>query len=581
VSEVAFEVRRGAYYDSVVLMQLQRALAELPLVEDAGVVMATPANLELLQQNSLLPGQAQAGPDDLLIVVRAGSRPEAQAALGQVDALLARRRATVDQAYRPRSLSAAVKQLPEAGWVLISVPGRYAAGVAREALDLKRHVFLYSDNVSLEDEAALKQSAREAGLLVMGPDCGTAVLNGVGFGFANRVRRGNIGLVAASGTGLQAVTTHIHRLGRGISQAIGTGGRDLKAEIGGITTLQGLDLLARDPETRVIVLISKPPDAQVTQRVLALARSCGKPVVVQFMGFAPPGSRIGNLHFAASLAQAAELAVGLAGAGSNGGARGGPDPVADGSSAAGMAPRAGSGGPPAASGASTNGRRYLRGLFAGGTLAGEALRGLQTLLGPIESNLGGSQPAGRPASPGHLLLDLGGDEFTVGRLHPMLDNDLRLRQFRQAAADPEVALILMDVVLGEGAHPDPASEWAPAISEALRQRSVEVVVLLVGTEADPQGLPQQRQRLAQAGAAVYEETEAALEHVLRSLSPELELPGAPVTLPNGVAAINVGLESFYESLLAQSAQAVQVDWRPPAGGDERMMALLERMRAKA
>jgi len=581
VSEVAFEVRRGAYYDSVVLMQLQRALAELPLVEDAGVVMATGANLELLQQNSLLPGQAQAGPDDLLIVVRAGTPAEAQAALGQVDALLARRRAAVDQAYRPRSLAAALKQLPEAGWVLISVPGRYAAGVAREALDLKRHVFLYSDNVSLEDEAALKHSAREVGLLVMGPDCGTAVLNGVGFGFANRVRRGNIGLVAASGTGLQAVTTHIHRLGRGISQAIGTGGRDLKAEIGGITTLQGLDLLARDPATQVIVLISKPPDAQVAQQVLALARSCGKPVVVHFMGFAPPGSRIGNLHFAASLAQAAELAVGLAGAGSNGGARGGPNPVADGSSASGMPPRAGRGGPPAATKTSANGRRYLRGLFAGGTLAGEALRGLQTLLGPVQSNLGGSQPPGRPASPGHLLLDLGGDEFTVGRLHPMLDNDLRLRRFRQEAADPEVALILMDVVLGEGAHPDPASEWAPAISEALRQRSVEVVVLLVGTEDDPQGLPQQRQRLARAGAAVYEETEAALEHVLRSLSPEFQLPGAPVALPDELAAINIGLESFYESLLAQGARAVQVEWRPPAGGDERMMALLERMKAKA
>jgi len=384
VSEVAFEVRRGAYYDSVVLMQLQRALAELHLVEDAGVVMATGANLELLQQNSLLPGQAQAGPDDLLIVVRAGSQAEAQAALGQVDALLARRPAAVGQSYRPRSLAAALRQLPEAGWVLISVPGRYAAGMAREALDLKRHVFLYSDNVSLEDEAALKRSAREAGLLVMGPDCGTAVLNGVGFGFANRVRRGDIGLVAASGTGLQAVTTHIHRLGRGISQAIGTGGRDLKAEIGGITTLQGLDLLARDPATRVIVLISKPPDAQVTQQVLALARRCRKPVVVQFMGFAPPGSRIGNLHFATSLAQAAELAVALAGAGSDDGAPGGPDPAADGSSASGM--------PPAASGTSANGRRYLRGLFAGGTLAGEALRGLQTLLGPVQSNLGGSQP---------------------------------------------------------------------------------------------------------------------------------------------------------------------------------------------
>jgi FdrA protein len=472
--------------------------------------------------------------------------------------------------------------------VLISVPGRYAAGVAREALDLKRHVFLYSDNVSLEDEAALKHAAREAGLLVMGPDCGTAVLNGVGFGFANRVRRGDIGLVAASGTGLQAVTTHIHRLGRGISQAIGTGGRDLKAEIGGITTLQGLELLAGDPATRVIVLISKPPDAEVTQRVLALARGCRKPVVVQFMGFAPPGSRIGNLHFATSLGQAAELAVELAGAGSDGGARGGADLAAGGSGASGAAREMGATtrgsaaqSPPAGSKASADARRYLRGLFAGGTLAGEALRGLQTLLGPVQSNLSGSLPAGRPASPGHLLLDLGGDEFTVGRLHPMLDNDLRLRQFRQAAADPEVALILMDVVLGEGAHPDPASEWAPAISEALRQRSVEVVVLLVGTEDDPQGLPQQRQRLAQAGAAVYEETEAALEHVLRSLSPELQLPGAPVALPNEVAKINVGLESFYESLLAQGARAVQVDWRPPAGGDERRMALLERMKAKA
>jgi FdrA protein len=391
------------------------------------------------------------------------------------------------------------------------------------------------------------------------------------------VRRGDIGLVAASGTGLQAVTTRIHRLGRGVSQAIGTGGRDLKAEIGGITTLQGLEVLARDPATRVIVLISKPPDAQVTQRVLALGRSCGKPVVVQFMGFAPPGSRIGNLHFAASLAQAAELAVGLAGAGSDGGAQGTVVSGAESVTTLGK----GAEGPTAGSKTSANGRRYLRGLFAGGTLAGEALRGLQTLLGPVQSNLGGSQPAGRPASPGHLLLDLGGDEFTVGRLHPMLDNDLRLRQFRQAAADPEVALILMDVVLGEGAHPDPAAEWAPAISEALRQRAMEVVVLLVGTESDPQGLPQQRQRLAQAGAAVYEETEAALEHVLRSLSPEFQLPGAPVALPDELAAINIGLESFYESLLAQGARAVQVEWRPPAGGDERMMALLERMKAKA
>jgi FdrA protein len=588
VSQVAFEVRRGAYYDSVVLMQLQRGLAELPAVEDAGVVMATPANLELLQQNALLPAQAQAGPDDLLIVVRAGTPAEAQAALSQVDALLARRRGSSDQAYRPRSLEAAVKQLPEAGWVLISVPGRYAAAVARQALDLRRHVFLYSDNVSLEDEAALKQAAQAAGLLVMGPDCGTAIINGVGLGFANRVRRGDIGLVAAAGTGLQAVSVDIHRLGGGISQAIGTGGRDLKSEIGGVTTLQGLDLLAGDPETRVIVLVSKPPDGSVTQRILTRALRCRKPVVVHFMGIAPPGSRVGNLHFASSLAQAAELAVGLAGAGRGaevhrpaGGsvaAVGGRGMTAGGSVAA-----VSSGSKPSGAGAARanagGSRRFLRGLFAGGTLAGEALRGLQALLGPVQSNLDGTRP--RELGPGHLLLDLGADEFTVGRLHPMLDNDLRLRRFRQEAADPAVALILMDIVLGEGAHPDPAAEWAPAIAEAVRQHAVEVVLLLVGTEDDPQGFQQQWQRLAEAGAAVYEQTEAALEHVMRSLGPELPAEGAPVSISPGVAAINLGLESFYESLLAQGAQAVQVEWRPPAGGDERMMALLERMKAKA
>ena len=205
------EVRPGAYFDSAVLMRLQRALAGLPGVEDAGVVMATAANCELLEQSGLLtPTAKQASANDLLIVVRAADDDGAAKALGQVDELLARRTASAVSEFRPKSLDTAVKQLPEAGWVLVSVPGRYAAGVARQALALGRHVFLYSDNVSLEDEIALKQSAMAKGLLVMGPDCGTAIIGGVGLGFANRVRRGRIGLVGASGTGLQAVTSHIH-----------------------------------------------------------------------------------------------------------------------------------------------------------------------------------------------------------------------------------------------------------------------------------------------------------------------------------------------------------------------------------
>ena len=250
MTAVKWNIRAGAYYDSVVLMQLQRGLLGLPGVVDAGVVMATQANRDLLAANHLLPDSISANPDDLLIVVKADAEQSATDAINKVDELLARRKSsTVSEDFRPRSLSAAIKQLPEANWVLVSVPGRYAAGVAHEALELGKHVFLYSDNVSLVDEIALKQSARAKGLLVMGPDCGTAIINGIGLGFANRVRRGSIGIVGASGTGTQAVTSHIHGLGGGISHAIGTGGRDLKSEVGGITALQALDILANDRQT--------------------------------------------------------------------------------------------------------------------------------------------------------------------------------------------------------------------------------------------------------------------------------------------------------------------------------------------
>ncbi|MDY6878162.1 MAG: hypothetical protein SWK90_18420, partial [Chloroflexota bacterium] len=304
------EIRSGAYYDSVILMQLQRSLADLPGILDAGVVMGTDANKDILAQSDLLTPEAQAAvADDLVIVVRAEDTATAEAALGQVDELLTQRRGSIEQEYHPRSLESAVQMLPDAQWVLVSVPGRYAAGVARQALRLGKNVFLYSDNVSLEDEVALKQTAAEKGLLVMGPDCGTAIVNGVGLGFANQVRRGPIGLVAASGTGLQQVSARIHQLGSGITHALGTGGRDLSEVVGAVTARQGLDLLSRDPETRVIVLISKPPSPAVADELLRAARSAGKPVVVDFIGYSPPARQVDNLHFATTLDEAADLAV--------------------------------------------------------------------------------------------------------------------------------------------------------------------------------------------------------------------------------------------------------------------------------
>jgi FdrA protein len=557
-------------------MQLQSSLASQPGIVDCGVVMGTEANKEILELSDLLVPEAKAAvADDLVIVIRAEDEPAAKDALGKVDELLTRKRATDEQDYLPKSIETAVEMLPQAHWVLISVPGRYAAGVAREALRQGRHAFLFSDNVTVEDEIALKQTAAEKGLLVMGPDCGTAIVNGVGLGFANRVRRGPIGMVAASGTGLQQVSCRIHQLGGGMTHALGTGGRDLSEAVGAMTARQGLELFARDPQTKVIVLVSKPPAPKVAEDLLKAARKAGKPVVVDFIGYTPPAQRVGNLHFVRTFDEAAALAVELA--------RGSEDIT-----------------PELDIGRFAEGQRYLRGLFSGGTLAYEALLILQDYVPVVYSNAplkkGHNVLENSLVSQENTIVDLGEDEFTVGRLHPMMDNTLRIQRLHQEAADPSVAVILLDVVLGYGSHPDPASELAPAIAEALDTakkagRYLEIVAVVVGTDLDPQGMEGQIEQLEAAGAWVETRNDVAVRYVgeliqalAEEAAEEAESPaGTAVDLAKieqPLAGINVGLESFTQSLKDQESAAVQVDWRPPAGGNEKLAALLERMKAK-
>jgi FdrA protein len=410
----------------------------------------------------------------------------------------------------------------------------------------------------------------------MGPDCGTAIVNGVGLGFANRVRRGPIGMVAASGTGLQQASCRIHQLGSGLTHALGTGGRDLSEAVGALTARQGLDLFSRDPDTKVIMLVSKPPAPKVAEELLRAARSAGKPVVVDFIGYSPPARRLGNLHFVRTFDEAAALAVQLAAATPGGESGTGLNTERFGAS-----------------------QCYLRGLFSGGTLAYEALLILQGYLPGVYSNApiikGKNVLENSMVSQEHTIVDLGEDEFTVGRLHPMLDNDLRIRRLYQEAEDPEVALILLDVVLGFGSHPNPAGELGPAIAKARAQakkagRHLEVVVVVVGTDEDPQGMDDQMAQLKAAGAKVETSNDKAV-HYAGQLAQALAKPftGAAVgaqknvelaTLQRPLAGINIGLASFAESLVAQGAESIQVDWRPPAGGNEKLMAILERMRSK-
>ncbi len=566
------EIRSGTYYDSAVLMQLQRSMSQLEGVQDAGVVMGTEENKEILAHIDLVNPQVNAAkPDDMVIVIRAVDEAAAMNAIGKVDELLTRKKSNVDQDYRPKSLDGAADMLPDSSWVLISVAGRFAASVARKALELGKHVFLFSDNVSVEDEISLKKTAAEKGLLVMGPDCGTAMISGIGLGFANKIRKGPIGVVAAAGTGLQQVTTRIHQLGSGITHGIGTGGRDLKDPVGAATFLMALDVLARDPETKVITLVSKPPAPQVAEKVIRKARQINKPVVINFIARKPTSRQEGNLWFATGMDDAAALSVQLA--------QNPPEII---SSAKLPVDKF------------AKGQRYFRGLFSGGTLAYEAQFLLEGYIGRVWANA----PINKEnklkdslKSEENCIVDLGEDEFTVGRLHPMMDNEMRIRRLLEESKDPEVAVIMLDVVIGFGSHPDPASELAPAIVKAKQEaekagRYLEVVVVATGTDEDPQNLDNQVAQLRAAGAWVSSSNEEVVNYAgstLRAINQPAEETFVFKqvdlgTLSKKLEAINVGLESFAENLQAQETTVVHVDWRPPAGGNEKLANILERMK---
>ncbi len=503
-------VKHSEYHDSVSLMVVARELSSLPGVEDAAVVMGTEANKAILETAGLLTDQARAATsNDLVIAVSALDAPAAEAALQQADRLLRKKKSAGSAGeYRPKSVRAAILAHPEANVAVISVAGRYAAGEAWEALTRGLHVLLFSDNVSLEDEIALKRYATERGLLLMGPGAGTAILNGVALGFANAVPSGPVGIVSAAGTGLQEVSALLAKHGVGITQGIGVGGRDLTREVGGIMMLAGLEALQADPDTRVIVLISKPPADDVAGKILSQVAAVEKPAVVCFLGGGMEAvRRTPNALPARTLESAGLLAARLAGA-----------PIPDreallANEKARFARLA-----ETLSDQQSPRQRYLRGLFSGGTLCYEAQVIWRELLSePVHSN------APLPGSPAlkestrsfrHTAVDLGEEEFTVGRPHPMIDNDLRIRRLLQEARDPETAVILLDVVLGYGAHPDPAAELGPAVEEACRQAEQEgyrpaFLASVTGTEKDPQGLRRTVAGLQRAGVSVCESNAAA------------------------------------------------------------------------
>jgi len=492
------ELRRGTYVDSVSLMQVSRQVAATPGLTAAQVAMATELNLELLAGMGFdIP--AEAVPNDLVVALRSDNQAGVEAGLAAVEAALASLKTAgagaggFGEAPQPRTLGRAVRA-GGATLALVSVPGQHATVEALDAIESGVSVMVFSDNVPVVDEIRLKDAAREQGVLVMGPDCGTAVVGGVALGFANVVGHGSVGIVAASGTGAQQVMCLLDAAGAGVSHCLGVGGRDMSAEVGGRSTRQALEALAHDESTSSIIVVSKPPAEDVLAEIEAFASALPVPVHWAMLG---PGRE--------DLTAAVERAL-----------------ATDGHPVPAWPSR------PAPQVSASGGA--LRGLFCGGTLADEAMLIAAEKLGGIMSNI--------PLSPelalgsdlradSHLVIDFGDDQMTQGRPHPMIDPGLRLERIAEEARDPRCGVLLLDLVLGHGAHPDPAGELGTAISSARAtaqadRRELPVVVSLTGTEGDPQGFTTCMGVLHEAGASVFLSNAQATRHAL-SLLPSQEI----------------------------------------------------------
>ncbi len=505
---VKAKIIQGKYLDSVRLMLISQELRKLQEIKDAVAIVANKENRQILADTGMLvPEISSALETDIVIVIKAADETSAQAALIHAEALISeptKSQTTGMQSYR--SIRAAASKRQDLDLCLISVAGKYAAREAAASISEGLHVMIFSDNVSMADELRLKQEALAKGLLMMGPDCGTAIINGCPLGFANHVPAGEIGIVSASGTGLQEVSVAIAHRGMGISQAFGTGGRDGKAEIGGLMLSATLDYLINDPDTKVILMIAKTPDPEVRERLWTQIATTAKPVVVNFLKpLKVP--KLPNMFYTHYLDHSAELACRLVQGFS-------VESIESDTEEEISTPKIG------------KNRKYIVGLYSGGTLCYEAQQLYYETFGQYPPSNTPIDPACICDDPFHgrsdRFIDLGSDEFTVGRAHPMIDFSLRMKLLEHVSAQPDTAAILIDVVLGYGSHPDPAGEIVPIL------RSIDPGILVVcnvlGTESDPQNAIKQVQILESAGASVFTSHHTAASYALRALQSHRRMP---------------------------------------------------------
>lgn len=575
-------IKKGSYQDSVSLMLLNHKLSAMQGVNKVSIMMATAANKAIFAQGGLeTPDLLAAGANDMAIVADVDGAQVVESIMEEVNAFIQNQATVSDSsegASSVKSWETAMQTLPTANLAVISIPGIYAALEAERALDEGLNVFIFSDNMTIEDEARLKRKAHDKGLLLMGPDCGTGIIRGVPIAFTNNVAPGGIGIVGASGTGIQELTAIIDRLGGGVTNAIGTGGRDLATAVGGITMLDAIDAMEHDKDTKVLVVISKPPAKQVKEMILNRLACCEKPVVTLFLGEKPNEHEVGFYH-AYTLDETARIALSLL---------------------RGKQITAFRAQMPQGSFFKPEEKKTIKAYYSGGTLGGEAAMMIKDALSielPPEKEEGYMLN-----HEGNLVIDLGDDVYTQGKPHPMIDPAKRIECMAQAADDPDTGVILLDLVLGYGSHEDMAGALIPTIlqlrEKAEREkRTLFFVATVCGTRKDTQNYDGQVEQLKAAGVIVCETNMIAVETAIHIIGHQLETCEKPIVEKKCVSAekkpvsdglekllsekprvINIGLRSFSKVINDFNCQAVQFDWMPPAGGDIEIMNMLRFLR---
>lgn len=568
-------IKENTYQDSIVLMLLSNKLSAMDGVNKVSIMMGTPANKDIFRSSGFdTPKLDEAKPNDIVIMIDTDDESMVDEVNQQVEDEL-KGKGEDDKAEAQQEVSSWNQALDKANHpnlALISIPGQYAAMEAETALKHNLHVFMFSDNVPKEDEVRLKKLAHDKGLLLMGPDCGTGIIHSLPLAFTNIVNKGDIGIVGASGTGIQEVTTIIDREGEGVTNAIGTGGRDLSTEVGAITMMDSIKALNQDPKVKVITVISKPPAKEVEERVLNLLRNIEKPIVTLFLGHKPEYTEA-NIYHAYTLEEAARVSVQLA-----------RDEKPN------FKPEV-----QEIHTARKENQEGIKGYYSGGTLASEAAMLVKDAFCGLEE----VTPEGFTYKAGnHEIIDLGDDMYTQGRPHPMIDPGKRIEKLEEAASDDTTAVIMLDNVIGYGSHDDMASQLAPAIERIISEakadgREIAVLATVVGTEHDPQDYQQQIQTLEAAGAQIFDTNDQMVRSAIayvghEAKQPELEettfdVTPVDVTVDEKVlqlinstpSVINVGLKSFATAIDESGADVVQFNWRPIAGGNEKLMKVLQ------